>query len=587
MKNIKKLCIAILCCAVLQSCSKDNTSTNKGGGGGTTDTTTGTIIQPTEPAIANTQGFFLDNWQAKTWTDPTTSSAATKPVSSGAVTVTVDLSKEITKVSNNIYGNNSNPFIGEISTVPVLINYISSLSPKIIRFPGGGLSDVYFWDQSSQAPADAPAQLLDDDGNSSAAGYWFGNNPATYTMTVDDYYSTLQQTKSTGIITVNYGYARYGTGPTPAVTAAHYAANWVRYDKGRTTYWEVGNEDYGTYEAGYRINPTANKDGQPAIQDGTTYGNQFKIFADSMRAAAVQVGNTGIKIGIVVDGANDQNGPALGQVSNWNASVLSAESNSADFFVVHNYYTPYNQNSTPAVILATPIPGTSSMLSWIKSSAQAAGATQQPVAMDEWNIFATGSSQMVSNIAGVHAVMTLGEVLKDQISMSCRWDLANAYDNGDDQGMFNNSAPNQGAEPNAPAWNPRPAFYYMYYFQNFIGDHLVTTTTSNADVTAYGSSFSSGQAGVILVNIGSGSRVVNVSFKNFAAGSKYYFYTLNGGTDNAPFSHKVYVNNSGPAGDSGGPAGYLTIPANSSNISGGVLVNVPAYGAVFLVADSK
>ena len=281
-------------------------------------------------------------------------------------------------------------------------------------------------------------------------------------MTVDDYYSTLQQTKSTGLITVNYGYARYGTSPHPDQVAAHLAADWVRYDKGRTKYWEVGNENYGNWEAGYRINPSANQDGQPAIQDGTTYGTHFKVFADSMRAAAAEVGNTAIKIGIVLtsdDDSNSDEGP-----SNWNAKVLGAEGNTADFFVVHNYYTPYDQNSSPAVILATPSSGTSSMMSWIKSSAAGAGAAQKPVAMDEWNIFATGSSQMVSNVAGVHAVMVLGEALKDQVSMTSRWDLANAWDNGDDQGMFNNSSPNSGAEPGAPGMERTTCFLLHVLF---------------------------------------------------------------------------------------------------------------------------
>ena len=586
MKTFNKTFLLIAGCGILLQACKKGDSSNNSGGGGTTDTTPTTITPPTEPALASTQGFFLDNWQAKTWVAPSTK-AATKPSASGAIIVTVDVSKEITKVSNLEYGNNTNPFMGQISTVPTLINNISSLSPKILRFPGGSLSDVYFWDQSGTAPADAPAQLLDDNGNASAAGYWFGNSSASTTMTVDDYYSTLQQTKSTGLITVNYGYARYGTSANPVATAAHYAANWVRYDKGRTTYWEVGNEIYGNWEAGYRIDQTQNKDGQAQIQDGTTYGNHFKVFADSMRAAAAEVGNTSIKIGVVLDGAADQNGASEGQVSNWNNNVLTAEGNSADFFVLHNYYTPYEQNSQPSVILGTPAPGTSQMMAWVKTSVANAGVTQKPVAMDEWNIFSTGSSQMVSNIAGLHAVMTLGEALKDQISMASRWDLANSYDNGDDMGMFNNSDPYQGAEPGAPAWNPRPAFYYMYFFQNFIGDHLLTTASSNGDISAYGSSYTSGQAGVILVNTGTGNRVVTVNFKNFNAGASYYYYTLNGGTDNAPFSHQVYVNGIGPSTSTGGPANYATIPASTASISGGITVSIPAYSAVFLVADKK
>ena len=47
---------------------------------------------------------------------------------------------------------------------------------------------------------------------------------------------------------------RYGTGTNPAAKAAHLAADWVRYDNGRTKYWEVGNENFGDWEAGYRIN---------------------------------------------------------------------------------------------------------------------------------------------------------------------------------------------------------------------------------------------------------------------------------------------------------------------------------------------
>jgi hypothetical protein len=584
MRNLNKTLLAIGCCGLLlQACKK---SSSNGGGGMATDTTPTTIIPPTEPAIASTQGFFLNNWTAKTWVAPATTAAA-KPSSPGAVIVTVDLSKEITKVSNLEYGNNSNPFMGQIATVPALINNITSLSPNILRFPGGSLSDVYFWNQSSAAPADAPANLLDNQGNSSAAGYWYGNNTQTWTMTVDDYYSTLQQTHSTGLITVNYGYARYGTSANPVAAAAHLAADWVRYDKGRTTYWEVGNEIYGTWEAGYRIDQTQNKDGQVQIQDGTTYGKHFKVFVDSMRAAATQVGNPGIKIGIVIDGANDQNGASNGQVSNWNSNVFTAAGNTADFFVVHNYYTPYDQNSSAAIILGTPGPGTNQMMAWIKSSASAAGVTQLPVAMDEWNIQSTGSAQMVSNVAGVHAVMVLGEALKNQISMTSRWDLANAYSNGDDMGMFNNSSPSGDAEPNAPAWNPRPAFYYMYFFQKYIGDHLLTTASSNADIAAYGSSYNSGQAGVILVNKGTGTHVVQVNFRNFAEGSNYYYYTLNGGSDNAPFSHKVYVNGTGPSTASGGPSNYTTIPANASNTTGGILVSVPANSAVYLVADKK
>ena len=56
-------------------------------------------------------------------------------------------------------------------------------------------------------------------------------------------------------------------------TAAHLAADWVRYDNGRTKYWEIGNEDNGTWEAGYRIDLHNNHDGQPQIITGDLYGH--------------------------------------------------------------------------------------------------------------------------------------------------------------------------------------------------------------------------------------------------------------------------------------------------------------------------
>ena len=61
-------------------------------------------------------------------------------------------------------------------------------------------------------------------------------------MDVDSFYTILGKTNSTGMITVNYGYARYGTSTDPVAQAAHMAADWVRYDNGRSKFWEIGNE---------------------------------------------------------------------------------------------------------------------------------------------------------------------------------------------------------------------------------------------------------------------------------------------------------------------------------------------------------
>lgn len=583
MKNAPKLCTAMLFALLaMQACKKDNkpvTPPTTGGTGTTTpDEETGVIVPPTDPALAASQGFFLDDWQPRTFTAPSATTAATKPAVSSIV-ATVDLSKVITKVSKYIFGNNTNPYMGQYVTEPVLMNSLNALSPNILRFPGGSLSDIYFWNGITPQ---APAKLQNFQGVESDAGYWYGNRTDSWTFSLDNYYKVLQQTNSTGIITVNYGYARYGTSANPVQTAAHLAADWVRYDKGRTKYWEIGNENFGNWEAGHRINTTTNKDGQPQMLSGALYGQHFKIYADSMRKAAAEVGNANIKIGIVLTDADERTNTST-ITQNWNNGTLQQAGNSPDFYVVHNYYTPYNQNSTPEVILATPATVTTSMMNWVKSSATTANVALKPVALDEWNIFSTGSKQMVSNVAGLHAVMVLGETLKNQFSMASRWDLANAWENGNDHGLFN-----IGDEPGATKWNARPAFYYMYFFQKYFGDRMVTSSvTGSPDIVTYGSSFTSGQAGAILVNKGTADKTVTISFKNFAAGNKYYYYTLNGGTDNGSFSQKVLVNGVGPSAATGGPANYSSIAANVADIAGKITVNVPARGTVFLIAEGK
>jgi hypothetical protein len=225
----------------------------------------------------NTQGFFLNDFASKTASIPSFTEYA-KPTGAATATVTIDMNNPVTKVSKYLFGNNANVYMTQMVDQPELIKSIKSLAPNVIRFPGGNISSVYFWNAAKdQPPADAPAKLLDANGAEQNPGYWYGKNTEGWTLSVDNYYKMLEQTNSTGIITLNYGYARYGTAANPVAQAAHLAADWVRYDKGKTKFWEVGNESNGTWQAGYRIKTSDNKDGQPQIITGALYGTHFKI----------------------------------------------------------------------------------------------------------------------------------------------------------------------------------------------------------------------------------------------------------------------------------------------------------------------
>jgi hypothetical protein len=525
-------------------------------------------------------GFFLDGSAPRTPERPDNFVDIAKPADPSTVRVTVNFDDVVAPVSPYLFGNNANVFMTQMVDQPVLIDRIKTLSPHVLRYPGGNLSSVFFWNADSGAPpTDAPPTLRDANGVAIAPGYWYGKNSESWTLSVDNYYAMLEATNSTGIITINYGYARYSTASDPVAAAAHLAADWIRYDNGRTKFWEIGNESNGTWQAGYRINTADNKDGQPAIITGALYGRHFTVFADSMRKAASEK-----KVTIYVGAQLLAEAPASwwnDTDRNWNKGVFENAEDSPDFYVVHSYYTPYQQNSGAADILNTATTVTRNMMDNVTSSVSAAGLAQKPVALTEWNIFAEGSKQQVSTISGMHAAIVLGELARDGFGLACRWDLANGWASGNDHGMFS-----QGDEPGVPRWNPRPVYYYMYFFQKYFGDEMVSTSVvGSPGILAYGSRFSSGEAGVVLVNTGKDEQVVRIDLANFGYGNRFYYHTLTGGTDNGDFSRKVFVNGESSTLVSGGPSDPAAVLPRSADISGGVKLVAPPRSVQYVLIE--
>ncbi len=560
--------------SVFYSCKKSSSVTGPAGGG--TDTTTVTAVP--DPTIENTMGFFLDDWQPKTFVAPSYNEESVPATTSN--TVTIDASSIITKIPLSIFGTNSVWWMGPLTAQAT--TDMQNLHPHIIRFPGGNASNNYFWNAAQDIlPADVPATYMDKDGNILPAFYNYGKTNHNWEFTLDQYYNLLQQTGNHGIISINYAYARYSTAVNPVASAAHLAADWVRYDNGRTQYWEIGNEDYGDWQAGYRIDLSKNKNGQPEFITGALYGQHIKVFIDSMQKAATEIGKK-IYIGAVAHESPAQSWETT-TTKTWNEGMIKESANKADFYVAHNYITPYGQNSNAAVIFSSALAEPATMIKFIKQELQTNGATIKPIAFDEWNMWAQDSKQQVSNSSGVFAVLVTGESIKNKYGLAARWDMLNGWSNGNDHGLFS-----PGDEPGVPKWSPRPSFYYLYYFEKYLGDRMVPATVQgSSDIIAYASTYTSGQAGLALVNIGSTVQTVQVKAKNFRIGSRFYWYNLEGGTDNAEFSRKVMVNGVGPAIEAGGPAGYATLKAKSATTANGIKLSVPARGTVFLVIDKN
>lgn len=564
--------------ACLLSCKKNSIQPSESN---PPDDTTVQVKPVPDPVLAPTMGFFADHWQEKTFQPPSFTEA--QPVSTPVnAVVNVDASSVITKIPRTVFGHNANTWMTPMVTEPLLMNHVTNLQPGFIRWPAGSGSDVYFWNRDQgDLPPDAPEKIMDKDGVLREPGYWFGKINTNWSASLDQYYSMLEQTGNRGIITINYGYARYGTSDDPVAAAAHLAADWVRYDNGRTQYWEIGNENYGDWEWGYRIDVSRNKDSQPEYLTGALYARHFKVFADSMHKAAAEIGKT-IYIGATLVESPTQSWQT-NTVKTWNSGLLANLDNRHDFYVVHNYFTAYNTNSTASEVInaAHQVPG--DMMGFIVQTLQSAGAPVKPIALTEWNMWARDSKQQVSNTSGLFAVIVLGEVLKHGYGFAARWDLLNSWENGNDHGLFSD-----GNEPGIPKWTPRPSFYYMYFFQKMLGDRLIPVSSSDSSaIIPYASTYSSGQVNVTLINKTTTARTAEIKISNFNIGNRFYWYSLEGSNDNGAFSRKVLVNGAGPALAAGGPAGYDVLKARSATTANGLKVTIPPLGAVCLVVDKK
>ena len=514
------------------------------------------------------ENCFFDDFELKTAEIPQ-AVPAEKPVEPATLTVTI-LGDTLGKISKYIFGNAIAAWVGNRYNNTTLIENTILLAPTLIRFPGGSWGDIYFW---NGIPSDIPDSLYDgttyNGSTATKAKVWWISGKESWPTTPDQYYDFRDQVGTQGLITVNYGYARYGLSDNPVAKAAHHAAEWVRYDDGRTKFWEIGNESAGPWEAGWMIDTTTNQDGQPQIISGELYGRHFKIFVDSMKSAAEEIGAT-IYIGGQVlhyDGTTSWNIADR----NWNEGFFREVGDYADFYVMHNYFgTGTNVNNLLNIAVTEP----QKNIDFIRSDILNKQAFSKPVAITEYNM-GSNDAQKISYINGIQAVILFSEMIKNNFGLAARWLLVTGeggmfYDGSDENYLF----------------HPRPDFYYAHYLQKFYGDQAISTASSNADILCYASKYSSGETGVIIVNKGAVKQVISIDPKTLGVGLNYYIYSFTGGTDNGEFSQNVYVNGYGPTANHWGPFAELAdIPANSYYIENEIKFTSPARSVQMIMIE--
>ncbi len=518
------------------------------------------------------ENCFLNDFEQKTAEIPQAVNAV-KPGDPASATVTIN-SDTLGKISKYVFGNAIAAWAGAHNN-PILVEGIGLLVPTLIRFPGGSWSNGYFW---NGVPSDVPDSIYDGTTFNNLTKtakknkFWGQTGKGGWQTTTEQYYKLRETTNvEEGLITINYGYARYGTSKDPVAKAAHLAADWVRYDDGRTKFWEIGNENGGPWEYGWMIDTTLNKDGQPQIITGELYGKHFKVFVDSMKAAADEIG-TIIYIGgqVVIDGPSSWNFVD----KTWNEEFFKEVGDKADFYVVHAYFgSSYTIKSLLDIAVSEP----KRQIDFLKRDFTKYNAYPKPIALTEYNIhFNAPVAQQISYINGMQAVILMNEMIKNNYGLGARWLLVTG-----ETGMFYD-----GSDANYK-YHPHADFYYLTYLQKFCGDHAISTASSDKDINCYASKYSSGETAVIIVNKGTAEKVIGIDIKTIGVGNKYYIYSFIGGTDSGDFSPNVYINGQGPSNAyQWGPYDELfDIPANSYPIENEIKFISPARSVQMIMIE--
>src|SRR5882724_7470048 len=478
-------------------------------------------IQLTSNGTTNT--FYLDEIQL-----------IAKPVPA-LVHLAVNTTQSLRSVDSRWFGVNTALWDNNFDTAQTT-SLLNEMGTRTLRGPGGSLSDEYHWSTDKSLA-----------------------NNFQWTTSFPKFVHILTNLGAQAFVTVNYGsslgntrggqakeaaawvaYANgdaslYGTPNDIALGTDEEGNNWRtvgywarlrtlttasnpdhQYDFlaiGRASpigikYWEIGNENHGTWETDYNTNSPYRS------HEGWTYAMRASNYFQLMRTI-----DPTIKIGIVVSPGEDsyQNGytahsavnPRTGQTHyGWTPLVLAnlKTVGITPDFAVHHFYPEYTaQESDPLLMQA--------YLNWARDAADlrqqitdyfgAAGANIELVCTENNANSGLQGKQSTSLVNALYYADSLGQLMKTEFNAFVWWDLRNGSDTGGsfdpalygwrtigDLGMVDRAA---------VRYPPFFAAKLMHYFAQ-PGDTILACSTDYNLVSAYASRHPSGSLSLLVLN---------------------------------------------------------------------------------------
>ncbi|MGA2256286.1 MAG: hypothetical protein ABSG53_16680, partial [Thermoguttaceae bacterium] len=333
--------------------------------------------------------------------------------------------------------------------------------------------------------------------------------------------------------TVNWGTAGYWASLRAATPLAHDdGLNFLRVGHAAPftdiKYWEVGNEEYGSWEIDHHGTAGPGGVSTRVQHDPATYVAFAKQFADLAAEITTAAGLPAVLIGI------DSGDPTGESDNSWTKNVLS-KGLSIGFvpnFISDHSYMQAPGSESDSYLLNDTVTDPSSALDWstryglyqtlLQQTLSSQAASVQIMATEFNSVYSNPGKQSTSLVNGLFIANSLGSLLASGYSGGIVWDLRNGWDTsennsnllygwreGGDYGILGPAGKNDA--PYADTYVAYPSYFALQLASKLItaGGQVVPATSNYSDLDVYADMQPGGDLDLLVINTNPAAAITN------------------------------------------------------------------------------